>query len=178
MQPTIDLSLCDREPIHLLGKVQPHGFLLSVFAETGIIARASNNLAQHTGIPVQEVLGKPASQALGKVWETNGFLKTLLSNWPFVAGAIQPDLHWEVQVEGAPYHCVLNLSGPELLIELEPATDKQVENTETVVNRLLASILDRQQLDDTLQAILIQVSAGENGDLRIPGAVQYSPDIT
>ena len=32
---TIDLTNCDREPIHLLGAVQPFGFLLGVSHDTG-----------------------------------------------------------------------------------------------------------------------------------------------
>jgi light-regulated signal transduction histidine kinase (bacteriophytochrome) len=28
--PTIDLSNCDKEPIHMPGSIQPHGFLLAL----------------------------------------------------------------------------------------------------------------------------------------------------
>ena len=28
--PAIDLSTCDREPIHMPGSIQPHGFLLTL----------------------------------------------------------------------------------------------------------------------------------------------------
>lgn len=41
--PRIDLTSCDREPIHIVGSVQPHGFLLALNASTLLIAQASTN---------------------------------------------------------------------------------------------------------------------------------------
>ena len=38
----VDLTTCDREPIHLLGAIQSFGFLLSVNADW-IVVRASEN---------------------------------------------------------------------------------------------------------------------------------------
>jgi chemotaxis family two-component system sensor kinase Cph1 len=42
-QPTIDLTACDREPIHIVGSVQPHGFLLALDARERTIVQASAN---------------------------------------------------------------------------------------------------------------------------------------
>ena len=41
-QATVDLTNCDREPIHLLGAIQPIGFLLALTADW-MVARASAN---------------------------------------------------------------------------------------------------------------------------------------
>ncbi|WP_405029855.1 ATP-binding protein [Methylobacterium sp. BE186] len=41
--PRLDLSACDREPIHIVGSVQPHGFLLALDARTLVVAQASAN---------------------------------------------------------------------------------------------------------------------------------------
>ncbi|GJD31540.1 Phytochrome-like protein cph1 [Methylobacterium adhaesivum] len=48
--PQIDLTACDREPIHIVGSVQPHGFLLSLDAETLAIAQASENVPAHAQV--------------------------------------------------------------------------------------------------------------------------------
>ena len=42
-RPTVDLTNCDREPIHLLGAIQPIGFLLALTLDW-IVARASANV--------------------------------------------------------------------------------------------------------------------------------------
>ena len=39
----IDLTNCDREPIHLLGAVQPFGFLIGVSRHSWGVVRASEN---------------------------------------------------------------------------------------------------------------------------------------
>ena len=43
--PTVDLTNCDREPIHILGAIQPIGFLLALSSDW-LIMRASANVAQ------------------------------------------------------------------------------------------------------------------------------------
>jgi chemotaxis family two-component system sensor kinase Cph1 len=45
----IDLSNCDREPIHIPGQIQPHGFLLAVDRESLEILQTSDNVASYLG---------------------------------------------------------------------------------------------------------------------------------
>ncbi len=59
----VDLTNCDREPIHQLGSVQPFGFLLAVSADW-IVTRASANLSQFLGIAHAEAVGRPVSSIL------------------------------------------------------------------------------------------------------------------
>ena len=59
----IDLTNCDREPIHLLGAIQPIGFLLAVNTDW-MIARVSANFADFFGKKPEEVIGKPALSVL------------------------------------------------------------------------------------------------------------------
>ena len=40
----VDLTNCDREPIHLLGSVQPFGFLLAVSSSTWCVTLTSSNV--------------------------------------------------------------------------------------------------------------------------------------
>jgi light-regulated signal transduction histidine kinase (bacteriophytochrome) len=54
-----DLTACDREPIHIPGAVQPHGVLLVVRAEDGVVLQASANAAALFGQPLDQVLGVP-----------------------------------------------------------------------------------------------------------------------
>jgi light-regulated signal transduction histidine kinase (bacteriophytochrome) len=53
------LSACDREPIHVPGSVQPHGFLLAVSPESGLVVHASANVTEHVGLAATDMLGRP-----------------------------------------------------------------------------------------------------------------------
>ena len=52
----VDLTSCDREPIHLLGAVQSFGFLIAVSTDW-IVSRVSENAADTLGIATETLLG-------------------------------------------------------------------------------------------------------------------------
>jgi light-regulated signal transduction histidine kinase (bacteriophytochrome) len=57
----IDLTNCDREPIHIPGTIQPHGVLLVLQASSLEIIQASSNTQELIGRAPAELLGKPLS---------------------------------------------------------------------------------------------------------------------
>lgn len=54
---TIDLTNCDREPIHIPGAIQPYGFLLCLDPGTRRVVQASENTTALLGIAAEELLG-------------------------------------------------------------------------------------------------------------------------
>jgi len=69
----LDLSLCEQEPIHIPGAIQPHGAVLAALADGLLITHASTNLAailgRHAetalvGRTLAEVVGEAACRAL------------------------------------------------------------------------------------------------------------------
>lgn len=61
---SIDLTNCDREPIHIPGQIQPHGVLL-VLQEPGLnIIQVSSNTQDVMGCQPEDLLGKPLSHLL------------------------------------------------------------------------------------------------------------------
>src|ERR1700761_2331393 len=54
---------CAREPIHIPGGIQPHGFLFSV-TEDGLVIQASANVETLAQKPLADVLGRPLSDVL------------------------------------------------------------------------------------------------------------------
>jgi len=61
----LDLSRCDREPIHIPGSIQPHGVLLALREAPATVLQASANLEPRLGVPVGAVLGRPLAEVLG-----------------------------------------------------------------------------------------------------------------
>ncbi|GBE94849.1 ATP-binding protein [Nostoc cycadae] len=61
---TIDLTNCDREPIHIPGLIQPHGVLLVLQDSHLEIMQVSNNTRKIIGYQPEELLGKQLSYLL------------------------------------------------------------------------------------------------------------------
>ncbi|MGA1409324.1 MAG: ATP-binding protein [Prochlorotrichaceae cyanobacterium] len=55
----VDLTNCDREPIHMPGSIQPHGVLIVVEGEDLVIRQVSQNAEALTGIPPAEWFDQP-----------------------------------------------------------------------------------------------------------------------
>lgn len=55
---TVDLTNCDREPIHIPGSIQPHGVLLAFVEPSLEIVAASGNGAQAFGVPAEGLVGR------------------------------------------------------------------------------------------------------------------------
>ncbi len=66
-EKALDLSSCDREPIHVPGSIQPHGVLLALGEPQLTVMQASVNVAERLGRPLAEVLGQPVTAFLDDV---------------------------------------------------------------------------------------------------------------
>ena len=61
---SVDLTDCDREPIHQLGLIQPTGFLIAVSADW-IVLHVSANIASWLGVEPEDLLGTPLARVIG-----------------------------------------------------------------------------------------------------------------
>lgn len=66
--PLVNLTNCDREPIHIPGSIQEHGCLL-VFSATSsgdlVVERASENAGEYLGRPLDTILGTDCAGLFG-----------------------------------------------------------------------------------------------------------------
>jgi light-regulated signal transduction histidine kinase (bacteriophytochrome) len=67
----VDLTNCDREPIHIPGSIQPHGSLLACDSAAGMVLRHSANTRAMLGIegdpngkPLDDVVGSEVSHSV------------------------------------------------------------------------------------------------------------------
>ena len=108
---TIDLSQCDREPIHIPGSIQPHGVMLVVDAGTLRVTHAAGDVearlgrADWRGAPLADLLGEAADADARRT--VQGAPRRALE--PF-----RPPLAQET-FDGHFY-----MSGDRLVVELEP----------------------------------------------------------
>ena len=62
----IDLTNCDREPIHIPGAIQPHGVLLVLREPDLTILQASANAGERLGLPLDGLLGTRLADLVGE----------------------------------------------------------------------------------------------------------------
>lgn len=62
--PSVDLTNCDREPIHIPGSIQPHGCLLACDPTAGNVVRHSRNAGEMLGFP-GSLVDRPLHEVLG-----------------------------------------------------------------------------------------------------------------
>ncbi|WP_375743199.1 ATP-binding protein [Corallococcus interemptor] len=133
MSPSVsdaDLSVCDREPIHLLGGVQPRGVLVAFHPDTEAIAVVSANVQALLGAGPDALLGRPLSGVLPR-----GLLARV------EAGPGPGPV--TVEVSGQRCSALLHDSDGLRVLELEPLADEDAGAEETAlgaVQRLVSPL--------------------------------------
>jgi light-regulated signal transduction histidine kinase (bacteriophytochrome) len=60
----LDLTACEREPIHVPGSIQPHGLLVAISSADRRITRASANIETVLGLPPPAIIGRTLEEAV------------------------------------------------------------------------------------------------------------------
>ncbi|HEX2593874.1 MAG TPA: histidine kinase, partial [Rhizomicrobium sp.] len=141
--PAVDLTNCDREPIHLLGNVQPFGFLLGVSREW-IIIHASQNVEAFIGTPVGALLGQPLSAALSEkaIHDIRGRLQ-LLSG----PDAVERLFRIPLIVGGAPFDLAVHTTRQAIFIEAEPSPPADGIEPVSLVRSMLTRVQSAPTFD-------------------------------
>jgi light-regulated signal transduction histidine kinase (bacteriophytochrome) len=111
------LVSCDSEEIHLLGAIQPIGFLLSISSDW-MILRASTNASTMLGL-FAEIIGQPAANVL-----STDLLHDIRGRLQIAAGTgIVERLFGYRLATGLPrYDIAVHVSGAETILEFEAST--------------------------------------------------------
>lgn len=115
----LDLTNCDREPIHIPGAIQPHGVLLAIDANTLAILQIGGD--------TERLLGRQTSELLGRGLDVLIDEATLIGVRDIGAKEFVLPRHtfaFETRVEhsGRPFDAVVHQSDGMLVLELEIST--------------------------------------------------------
>ena len=108
-------TVCDREPIHLSGAIQPHGYLLVLDPNTLTLQAASANLLARVG---EAALGAPLSRVLGPDLPPSLRLAPAPASTP---SEIMPDRQRLPALGRSEYFVVSHRRGPWWIMEIEEA---------------------------------------------------------
>lgn len=152
----VDLSNCDREPIHVPGAIQPHGVLM-VLREPGLtLLQVSENAEPQLGVPAVRLLGQPLELALG---EAAGRLRAALREHEVAAlNPFRLDLPHPAGGSRT-WDAILHRAPGGLVLELEPGAGDDPRSVTGLFERVRRG-LARLQATGTLSE-LCQVMAEE-----------------
>ncbi|QSQ20259.1 GAF domain-containing protein [Pyxidicoccus parkwayensis] len=147
--PELDLTQCDREPIHLLGGVQPHGVLLA-FREPGLsVEVVSANAESLLGLPPEALRGQPITRVL----DADSLQRVRTGT---AAGPVR------VTAGGRACSALLHLSDGLTVLELEPLTEddaKAEEDALAAMHRLVSPLALARGTSSLLQSAADAVRA-------------------
>lgn len=127
--PPVDLTNCDREPIHILGTIQPIGFLVALDGHWNI-TRVSANVGEFfPGESAEALIGRPAEGIFGKA-----AIHGIRNRLAMLRG---PDAVERIfgctMFDGIdPFDVAVHMSGEEIVIEAEPGSAEHGDATGTV----------------------------------------------
>lgn len=133
----VDLTNCDREPIHILGAVQPIGFLIALTADW-LITRASANTEEFIGLAPSDLFGRPLQELF-----TPKAVHDLRNRATLLRGRDAVERLFDcVFIEGGQaFDAAIHFSGGQVIIEAEPASGEHGDATGMV--RSMISRLDQ-----------------------------------
>lgn len=108
----VDLSNCDNEPIHHIGRIQAHGFLLILHAESFEIEQTSENIGEFLALP------NDTSRPLR--WQDFGDEQLLPKLRPYLTRELKEPEVFILEMQGRQFLSFLHRAGDKLVLECEP----------------------------------------------------------
>lgn len=135
----VDLTNCDREPIHIPGAIQPVGFLVVVSTDWFVL-RTSANIGVFLGFEPASMIGNLLADFVPQ-----NLIHDLRNRVAYLSGAngIERLFGCRFKENGSPFDIAIHISGGQIVIEAEPGTEHGGDATGAV--RAMMARLDGQQ---------------------------------
>ncbi len=127
---------CAREPIHLSGAIQPHGYLISCSLPDWTVRHASANVAELLDVAPDDLIGRSLGEHVA-----DEVLQPLLEVIDMMESGAPPQRAAIGNIGAMAHLCdfVVHVAGDLVHLELEPRTNMPVRQTPTVVaQRMIA----------------------------------------
>ncbi|MDB5147881.1 MAG: histidine kinase, partial [Mucilaginibacter sp.] len=151
----VDLTNCDREPIHIPGQIQAHGFLV-VINQAGIIRFISSNATQFTDRLDGNLLGRSVAELEQCLNSAEGIISNFI-NAGKSSGVFDPANPLELKINETDYYLIVAASAEFYLLEFEPAFSSFNIQVQNRMGRSIAELLKHKDLNDLLNAAARQV---------------------
>ena len=156
----VDLTNCDIEPIHILGKIQSHGFLIAVNNDTQLISYLSENINSLVSAELTAFIDGPFTsleQEMGLRTDHHGLLISHMITISPEGKASEINNPVPIEINGVPYYLIINFSDEQTLLEFEPRpADSQIDIQQTI-GKSMSGILSAQNLDQMFDRTVLEI---------------------
>lgn len=132
-----DITNCEREPIHIPGRIQAHGFLLAVNPDDYTIIQASENVKEHLDVLASELIGQRLSSLATKTRFLGDVLTDFL-NLGLRNQSLETMNPYRISLQEKEWNLVSHTHDNAVILEFEPVIGQM--NSQTL-QRLLAQSL-------------------------------------
>ncbi|MCD0488991.1 GAF domain-containing protein [Pedobacter sp. MC2016-14] len=145
----VDLTNCDREPIHVPGKIQSHGFLIAVHADNLNVSYVSENIEDYLSVDAKQLLDLPIADlnknipAFKDELDFAQLLKLGKSQQTFEV--INP---YKLKINEELFYLIIHQSNSAYILEFEPATLEF--DIQHLIGKSISEILASKNLDGLL----------------------------
>ncbi len=143
----VNLTNCDREAIHLLGQIQPHGVLIVIKESELKIVQISENTDFFFGIPASSLINQPL-QKLFPQSQIDILVPLLLEENLEIVNPIK--LTSEINNKKHFFECVVHRSDKLIVLEIEPLSKNSSSNLD-FYHLAKASALKIRKANDFLE---------------------------
>ncbi|GAB2208870.1 HWE histidine kinase domain-containing protein [Roseibium sp. ROS1] len=144
-QQNYDLSNCDREPIHILGRVQSYGCLVALSSDW-MVTFASENCAEILGFDAQTIVGSRFADIFPQ--ETAHHLRTKMQVHSYQTGAARVFSYPALDDERL-FDISISQSDDNIIFEFEPrAAGTQKDQDRSTVRALIGRVKRHETIED------------------------------
>ncbi|MGY3235552.1 light-regulated signal transduction histidine kinase (bacteriophytochrome) [Bradyrhizobium sp. USDA 4448] len=147
MNEQVNLTNCDREPIHVPGSVQPFGFLLTLSSDF-TICMASENAGHFLGTETSALLQRSIEDVF-----SGAALAAIRSRVDYLSGPDAVERIFSLQLQaGMPlFDLAIHFSGAYLIVEAEPSVVEPGANSADLVRLMLGRLRKTRGLTELAQ---------------------------
>ena len=118
----LDLSQCDKEPIHIPGSIQPHGMLLAINLYSRVIQQVAGNAQTYLALCAEDLLGQPIESVIGADAAQRLALLEPKHTEPLYLGSLIID-----NVPGRELDLTAHIRDEMMVLELESASEPKAD---------------------------------------------------
>jgi light-regulated signal transduction histidine kinase (bacteriophytochrome)/CheY-like chemotaxis protein len=147
MNEQVNLTNCDREPIHIPGSVQPFGFLLTLLSDF-TICMASENAGDFLGTEASALLQRPIAEVF-----CEAAIAAIRSRVDYLSGPDAAERIFGLPLQpGKPkFDLAIHFSGAYLIVEAEPSVAEPDVNSGDLVRLILGRVRKTRGLTELAQ---------------------------
>lgn len=145
---------CHVEPIHLLGTVQPFGWMMAVDPSEFVITHISANVADFVDVTVEQLLGQPIQEVVSR--EAHHAIRNVAGH-STIHELREPLGKTTILGSSASFDMTMHRNDVQVILEFQVADDGDLTTTIGEAQRLLSIAGKCESLDDMLASLVYQL---------------------